>query len=52
MLRYLGEGDLVVFWKWGEFGAVNEVSDEIGLIFWVEWKLGLMSIAREVDCSR
>lgn len=33
VLRYLGEGDLVVFWKWVGFGVVNEVSYEIDLKF-------------------
>lgn len=51
VLRYLGEGDLVVFWKWG-FWNVNEVSCEINLKFSGGWEKRLISIAREVDCSR
>lgn len=26
LLRYLGEGDLVVFWKWGGFGGCDDGS--------------------------
>lgn len=53
MLRYFGRRGFSGFFGNGwDFGVVNEVSDKIGLMFWVEWKLELMSIAREIDCSR
>lgn len=34
LLRYLGEGDLVVFWKWGGFWDVMVVQEKVELIFW------------------
>lgn len=51
VLRYLGEGDLVGFWKWGGFGVVMMVQEEVELMFWGREDMGLTSIAREVDCN-